>query len=145
MPAADARLTNTTYPIPETFKDHSVTDLLTAAAYGRIGVDKRLIQSILDRGDAAIPEVAKFADEPFPDDGAANLTRSLFLLLRHYRTPRALPFLMALVKANIEELPEELMEAILEIGEPAVEPMIALYDGVDEDELRGELAFMLAS
>ena len=48
MPAADARLTNTTYPIPETFKDYSVSDLLTAAAYGRVGVDKRFIQAVLD-------------------------------------------------------------------------------------------------
>lgn len=145
MPAVDARLTNPLYPIPETFKDHSVADLLTAAAYGRIGVDKRLIQSILDRGEAAIPELVKFANEPFPDEDTANLTRSLFLVLRHYRTPQALPFLMALVTANIEDLPEELMEAMLEIGVPAVEPMIALYDKVDEDELRGDIAFLLAS
>ena len=145
MPAADARLTNEIFPIPETFKDHPVTDLLTAAAYGRIGFDKRLFQSILDRGEAAIPEVVKFADEPFPDEQTANLTRSLFLLLRHYRTPQAVPFFMALVKANIEELPEELMEAMLEVGPAAAEAMLALYDEVDEDELRGELAFLLAS
>ena len=145
MPAADARLTNKNYPIPETFKDYSVQDLLTAAAYGRIGVDKRLIQSILDRGDPAIPVVAKFADDPPPDENTANLTRPLFLLLRHYRTPLAVPFLIGLVKANLEELPEELMEAMLEIGAPAAEAMIALFDEVDEDELRGELAFLLAS
>ena len=145
MPAADARLTNKNYPIPETFQEYSVPDLLTAAAYGRIGVDKRLIQSILDRGEAVIPEVAKFASEPPPDENTANLTRGLFLLLRHYRTPLAVPFLIALVTANIEELPEELMEAMLEIGPPAAEAMIALFDEVDEDELRGELAFLLAS
>lgn len=145
MPVADSRVTNTLYPIPETFKDHSVSQLLTAAAYGRIGVDKRLIQTILDRGEAAVPEVVQFADEPFAEENTANLTRWLFLLLRHYRTPTALPFMMALVKANIEELPEELMEAVLEIGSPAVEEMIKLYDEIDEDDLRGELAFMLAS
>lgn len=146
MLAADARNANTLYPIPETFKDHSVTELLTAAAYGRVGVDKRLIQSIFDRGEAAMPEVVKFAGEPFADDeNTANLTRHLFLLLRHYRTPLALPFLMALVKANLEELPEELMEAVLEIGPSAVDPILALYDEVDEDELRGEIAFLLAS
>ena len=145
MPAADARLTNTTYPVPETFKDFSVSELLTAAAYGRIGVDKRLIRAIVDRGEAAIPELVRFAEEPFAEENTAGLTRSLFLLLRHYRTPQALPFIMALVKANIEELPEELMEAVLEIGAPAVEEMIKLYDEVDEEELRSELAFLLAS
>ena len=145
MPAADARLTNTLYPIPETFKNYSVSDLLTAAAYGRIGVDQRLIRTILDRGAAATAEVVTFVEEPVPGDNTAGLTRSLFLLLRHYRTPQALPFFMELVKANIEELPEELMEAMLEIGSPAVEPMIGLYDEVDDEDLRGELAFMLAS
>ena len=145
MPAADARLTNTLYPIPETFKDHSVADLLTASAYGRIGVDKRLVQTILDRGEASISDLVKFANEPFPGENTANLTRSLFLLLRHYRTPQAVPFFMALVVANVEELPEELMEAMLEIGSPAAEAMIKLYDEVDEEELRGEIAFLLAS
>ena len=145
MPVADARHTNTLYPIPETFKDHSVPDLLTAAAYGRIGVDKRFAQTILDRGEASIPDLVKFADEPFPGENTANLTRSLFLLLRHYRTPQAVPFFMALVVANVEELPEELMEAMLEIGPSAAEAMIKLYDEVDEEELRGEIAFLLAS
>jgi hypothetical protein len=145
MPAADARLTNTIYPTPETFKDYSVSELLTAAGYGRVGVDQRFLQAILDRGDAAIPDVVRFADQPFPEEDTANLTRSLFLLLRHYRTPDALPFLIALVKANIEELPEELMAAVIEIGAPAVEPLLEVYDGIEDDELQGEVAFLLAS
>ena len=145
MPAVDARLTNKNYPVPETFANYSVFDLLTSAAYGRIGVDQRLVQSILDRGDAAVDEVASFADEPFEQENTANLTRWLFLLLRHYKTPRALPFLISLVKANLDELPEELMEAVLEIGSPAVDPIIALYDELDDDDLLGEVAFLLAS
>jgi hypothetical protein len=145
MPAADARLTNKIYPTPETFQDYSVSELLTAAGYGRIGVDKRLIRAILERGPAAIPEIVRFADEPFQAEGTASLTRSLFLLLRHYRTPEALPFLMALVLANIEELPEELMESVLEIGRPAVETLLAAYDEIDDDDLLGEVAFLLAS
>ena len=145
MPAADTRLSNTLYPVPETFKDQSVTELLTAAAYGRIGFDKRLASSILDRGEAAIPEVVKFAETPFSDEQTANLTRYLFLMLRHFRTPQAVPFLVTLVIANIEELPEELMEAVLEVGTPAAEALIKLYDEIDEDELHGETAFLLAA
>ena len=90
MPAADARLTNTAFPTPETFSDYSVPDLLHAAAFGRCGVDRRWAKSITDRGEAAGAEVADFAVAPmYSEQNTAGMTRPLFLLLRHFRTPRA--------------------------------------------------------
>ena len=146
MPAADVRLTNTVFPTPETFSAYSVKDLLTAAAYGRVGVDRRWAKSILDRGDAAAADIVHFATDPFPDDeNLSPLTRPLFLLLRHFKTPLAVSFMMDLVKGNLEELPEELMEAVNEIGEPTIDPLIALYNEIEDDELRGDVAFLLAT
>lgn len=147
MPAADARLTDKNFPTPETFSDYSIPQLLTAAAYGRIGFDQRLAREILEKRDrsTALADIVRFATEPFPEENTANLTRALFVLLRHFRAAEAMPFLSELLVANIEELPEELIEAVLEVGPAAVEPVLKLYDKLEDDELRGEIAFLLAS
>ena len=49
---------------PARYQEIPVLELLRAAARGWIGVDRRLVQSILDRGEAGMADVLAFAHEP---------------------------------------------------------------------------------
>ena len=131
------------YPDPQHFADFSVNALLSAAAMGRIGVDQRLIQSIIDRGEAAIPELVAFS-EADSEERRLDLSIDLVQLFRHFRTPAAAPFYTGIVKefAN-EEMPDELIDAIAELGAPMMEPLLALYEELGE-QAGGGASFLLA-
>ena len=50
------------------YAETPVYELLTQASRGRIGVDQRLIRSIVDRGDAAVHDLLKFGLEDHSED-----------------------------------------------------------------------------
>jgi HEAT repeat protein len=118
----------------------SIEQLLREAAMGRIGVDRRLIQKILDSGDAAT--VLKFARGPH-DQERIDLDPMLVDLLRHFQAPEALDFYVDIIRRDPREIPDELVEAILPLGEKAVPALIQLYEEIDE-ELGEDVAFLLA-
>jgi hypothetical protein len=118
----------------------SIEQLLREAAMGRIGVDRRLIQKILDSGDAA--SVLKFARGPH-DQERIDLDPMLVDLLRHFQAPEALDFYVDIIRRDPREIPDELVEAILPLGEKAVPALVQLYEEIDEEQ--GEdVAFLLA-
>jgi len=119
-----------------------VIELLRAAARGWVGVDRRLLKSILDRGDAAAPEVLAFSREPRQGQ-RLDLDSVLIHLFRHYQTPEAAGFLVDAIRRNPEEVPDVLVETLLPLGDKAVEPLLALYEELGE-ERGGEVAFVLA-
>ncbi|HET8548066.1 MAG TPA: SEC-C metal-binding domain-containing protein [Bryobacteraceae bacterium] len=121
----------------------SVYDLLTAASRGRIGVDQRFIRAIIDSGEAAIPDLLRFGLENHGDD-PVGLELDLVQIFRILRTPKALDYYLHLVRMSPHDLPDELVEAFIEIGAPAVEPLLALYEEFGEEE-GGEVGFLLAS
>ncbi len=62
----------------------SVEAVLHEAAMGRAGVDRPLIRSILEFGDAALPEVLRFAAAP-REHHRLEIDPLLIDLLRHFR------------------------------------------------------------
>jgi hypothetical protein len=126
-----------------TTTDTSVYDLLTAASRGRVGVDQRLIRAITARGDEAAADMLRFglADH---DDDPVGLELDLVQMFRMLESPRALEYYLHLVRLQPHDLPDELVEGFIEIGAPAVEPLLALYEELGEEE-GGEVAFLLAS
>lgn len=131
------------FPYPERFHDVPAADLLRAAALGRIGVDLRLIRSILDRGEASIPELLAFALEDHEND-PVPLDLDLIALFRHLRSAEALPFYIELMRQTAGDCPDELTEALVALGSPALEPLLKLYEELGEEE-GSECAFVLAS
>jgi hypothetical protein len=118
----------------------SIEQLLREAAMGRIGVDRRLIQKILDSGDTA--SVLKFA-RGHHDQERIDLDPMLVDLLRHFEAPEALDFYVDIIRRDPREIPDELVEAILPLGEKAVPALVHLYEEIDEEQ--GEdVAFLLA-
>jgi hypothetical protein len=120
----------------------SVADLLRAAASGSIGVDQRLLRSILDRGEVASSEILAFAQEP-RDQHRVDLDPLLVDLLRYYRTPEAVDFFMDAIRRAPEDVDDSLIEALIPFGEKAVDPMLRLYHELGEEQ-GSDVAFLLA-
>jgi hypothetical protein len=123
----------------------TVTDvaaLLEAAAMGRIGVDRRLIRSILESPEGAA-EALRFALGS-KDDHRIDLTPLLVDLLRHFGSSEALNFYLDTIRQAPDEIPDELVEALLPSGDKAIGPLIELYNELGEEQ-GAEIAFILAS
>ncbi len=120
----------------------SAGELLREAAQGRLGVDRRLIQSILESGPDAAQEVLAFARGP-RDSDRIDLDPLLVDLFRHWQTPEALDILIEAVRRTHEDVNDELVQALLPFGERAVEPLLNLYEELGEEQ-GSDIAFLLA-
>jgi HEAT repeat protein len=119
----------------------TVVELLRAAAAGRVGVDRRLIQTILDQPDAAA-EVLAFSREP-REGHRLDLDPLLIDLFRYWKSDEALDFYIDAVRRQPEEIGDDLIQAFLPFGEKAVEPLLKLYEELGEEQA-GDVAFLLA-
>ena len=121
----------------------SVTDLLNEAAHGRVGIDQRWLKAILDRGPAAAPEVIAFARK-FPETARLDLGDDLIAMLRFWKAPEALDYYLDFLRANPDEVPDDVHFALQEIGATATPRLIDLYNELGEEQ-GGEIAFALAT
>jgi hypothetical protein len=127
----------------------SVGALLHEAAMGRAGVDRGLIRAILEFGDAAAPEVLRFA-RASRQDHRVDVDPLLIDLLRHFfRSPdapqadEALACFVDAIRRTPEDVDDELVQALLPFGREAVGPLLDLYAELGE-ELGSDVAFLLA-
>jgi len=119
----------------------TVVEMLRAAAAGRLGVDRRLVQTILDQPDAP-NEVLAFSREP-REGHRLNLDPLLIDLFRYWKSDEALDFYIDAIRRQPEEVGDDLIQAFLPFGEKAVEPLLAVYEELGEEEA-GDVAFLLA-
>src|SRR2546425_12455212 len=106
---------------PSRFGEVPIVELLRAAARGTVGVDKRLIRSIIERGEAAASDVLAFSREP-EDTHRVGMDFVLTDLFRHFQSPEALDFYLDVIRRGPEEVGDDLIQALLPFGEKAVEP-----------------------
>jgi HEAT repeat protein len=119
----------------------SVVELLRLAASGHLGVDRRLIQSILDQPDAPAAVLA-FSREP-REGQRLDLDPLIIDLFRYWKSEDALDFYIDAVRKHPEEIGDDLVQAFLPFGEKAVEPLLKLYEELGEEQ-GGDIAFLLA-
>ncbi len=119
----------------------TVVELLRAAAAGRLGVDRRLIQTILDEPDAPSGVLA-FSRES-REGQRLDLDPLLIDLFRYWKSDQALDFYVDAVRRQPEEIGDDLIQAFLPFGEKAVEPLLALHQELGEEQA-GDVAFLLA-
>jgi hypothetical protein len=128
---------------PNKLSESSPAEILQAAAQGHIGLDHRFLHALLDRRDEALPAVIQFAAKD-RSDYVVDLEPELIALIRMWRAPEGLPFLIEYIREDPTELPDEVVETIVEIGASALDPLLALHNETDESD-RSEIAFILAS
>jgi len=117
--------------------------VLEAAARGHLGLDHRFLHALLDRRAEATPDLVAFATRDRSND-VVDLAPELTAIFRHWQAPESIPFHIALIKEDPENVPDEITIALVEAGAPALEPLLALYSELDEAE-SGEVAFILAN
>ena len=118
-------------------------EVLRAAARGAIGVDHRFVHAVLDRPDEAVPALVRYTASPQPEDSLLG-DDDLIALFRALKTPEALPYYISLARQDPDDLSGGLLDALVDLGAAAVEPLLALYDELEEEE-SGEIAFALAA
>jgi HEAT repeat protein len=119
----------------------TVEELLHQAAMGRVGVDRRLLRTILAAPDAS-EALVNFVNAPHEND-RLELDQLLVDLLRHFKPAEAMNYFIDVLRRTPDEVPDDLIEALLPFGEKAVEPLIALYEELGEEQ-GSDVAFVLA-
>jgi hypothetical protein len=132
-----------TFPDPAKLDEVPVYDLLEAAAKAHVGIDRRWAKAILDRGQQAIPDLLKFGLEDRSGD-EVDLEEDLVAMFRSLRTTEAIPYLISRIKAQPEDVEDDIVEALIHLGEPVIAPLLELYEEIGEEE-GSDVAFILAS
>jgi HEAT repeat protein len=128
---------------PERYAEVPVYQLLEAAAHGYIAVDHRLLHAILEHPEQSIPELVRFASENHDDD-LMDLDPLLIDLFHVVRTAEALPFFVSVIRSNPSDVPDDLVESVVQLGAMAVEPLLGLLDQLSPDDA-GDVPFVLAA
>jgi hypothetical protein len=127
---------------PSRYSEVPTRELLDAAASGFIGVDRRVVQSLLDRGPSAAADVIAFAKEE-NETHKIDVSQLVVDLLRHWNAPGALDVYIQIIRQNPEDVGDELIQALLPFKTEAVEPLLALYEELGEEQ-GSDIAFLLA-
>ena len=128
--------------IPTDFSPSSAYDLLKAASRGLLGLDKRLLHALVDDPPRSLPGLIQFAAEDHEGD-PLDLDPELLAVFRYLKTPEALPFYLKCLRVRVEDAEDDLIEGVIALGQPALEPLLKLYEELGEEQ-GGEVSFILA-
>ena len=120
----------------------SAYDLLRSASRGLIGIDQRFMHALVDDPAKSVPDLLRFASEDHHDD-PVDLEPELIAAFHYLKPPEALPYLIQTLRINGSDADSDLIQAVIEQGPAALEPLLALYDEMEEEE-SDEVAFTLA-
>jgi len=128
---------------PDRLAESSPDEILAAAARGGLGLDHRFLHAILDRPSESLPAVLRFSERSREED-TVDLAPELIAFFRVWNAPEAVPFLVRYIKEDPENVPDEVVETLVELGPQSLQPLLELY-GELEEEQGGEVAFILAN
>lgn len=129
--------------LPEHFDNTPPEQLLRAAALGRLGMDQRLIRSLLGRPEATLDALDRlaFAED---DERMVDMREPFFDLYRALGSPRAIPYYLKLVRGNPSEIPDEVVEAFAAQGAAALDPVLACHAEMEPEDA-ADLVFLVAA
>ncbi|MBC8164620.1 MAG: hypothetical protein H7Y20_01975, partial [Bryobacteraceae bacterium] len=128
---------------PDKYADASVFELLQAAAEGKAGMDHRWLRAIVDRGNSAVPDLARFVAEDHETD-PVPVDEELMMIFRHLKSPEAVPSFVEYLRNHPGDMPDTFVDAMYPLRHALLEPLIELCDSMDEDD-SGDVAFALAA
>ena len=128
------------YIAPDRYADTSAYDLLEAASEGFIGFDQRLIHALVDQPERTFPDIVRFVET---GGIGAELIQNFVDIFHYLNRPEAAPFYIVAIRISLGDVTDDLTEAVIALGQPMLEPLLALYKEVEEEQ-GDQIAFMLA-
>lgn len=128
---------------PDKLPESNPDEILVAAARAHLGLDHRFLHAILDRPAESLRAVIAFAERDREKD-AVDLAPELIAFFRIWKASEGIPFLIRYIKEDPANVPDDVVETMVELGAPALEPLLELYGELDEEQ-SGEVAFILAN
>ncbi|MGA8026608.1 MAG: hypothetical protein WB992_05640 [Bryobacteraceae bacterium] len=126
---------------PDKLLEAPPAEILCEAACGHLGLDHRFLHALLDRPAESQSAAVAFARRDRSND-LIDLAPELIALFRYWKAPEGIPFLIDYIKEDPDDVPDEVIETLVEMGSPALEPLLAAYEELPEAE-REEVGFVL--
>ncbi len=104
-------------------------------------MDQRFLRALLDHSDHSVPELLRFASEDHSED-PVDLDDVVLDIFRYLRAPEAIPLYIELIRRNPSDVADDLVESVVQLGAPAMEPLLDLLDQLDEP---GDVPFILSA
>ncbi|MGA8598124.1 MAG: HEAT repeat domain-containing protein [Bryobacteraceae bacterium] len=117
--------------------------ILNEVIQGRLDIDSRVLNALLRQPADTVRALLEVVQSGLWRH-SADLEIDLAQLFHALEASEGVPFLIEAVRLHPEEIPDEVMEALHFFGSKAVEPLLALYEELDEERAE-EVAFLLAS
>ena len=102
---------------PNKLDQSTPTQILESAASGYLGLDHRFLHALLDRPEESLPAVLAFSERDRNRD-PVDIAPELIAILRFWKTPEAVPFLVRYIKEDPEDVPDEVIETLVETDGP---------------------------
>jgi HEAT repeat protein len=118
-------------------------EILGEVAKGHLEIDHRVLHALLDRPVETLPALVDLSKSEAWHD-SAELETDAALLFHALEAPEGIPFLVEVIRLHPDEIPDEVVEALHFFGSAAIDPLLALYKKLDEEDSE-EIAFLLAS
>jgi hypothetical protein len=128
---------------PDKLRDVNPAGILAEASRAHLGLDHRFLHAILDRPAESLPAVLAFGARERGAD-PVDLTPEIVAFLRYWKAPEGLPFLLQCLREDPQDVPDEIVYALVDKAQQALEHLLQLYGELDEGE-SGEVAFILAN
>ena len=128
---------------PDKLTEADPAEVLSAAARAHIGLDHRFLHAIIDRPAESLPAAVAFGERDRSHD-KVDLALELVSFFRYWKAPEGIPFLIKFIKEEPEDVPDDIVYALVDNAPHALEPLLKLYSELEENE-GGEVAFMLAN
>ncbi|MFN0100840.1 MAG: HEAT repeat domain-containing protein [Bryobacteraceae bacterium] len=128
---------------PDRYAEAPLEELLSEASLGRIGADHAWIGAILARDPEETAQALTAFYMDMEEEVRIDLSPEIFHLLRALRSTAGIPVYVDLLHDSDDEDPGEIYEALAELGEAAIEPLLALHDEAGP-ESQANVEFLLA-
>jgi hypothetical protein len=128
---------------PDKLHEASPAEVLAEAARAHLGLDHRFLHAFIDRQQESLPAVIAFGERDRSAD-RVDLALELVSFIRYWKAPEGVPFLVRFIKEDPEEVPDDVVYALVDNAAQALEPLLQLYGELEETE-NGEVAFILAN
>jgi hypothetical protein len=128
---------------PDKLQDANPAEVLAEAANGHLGLDHRFLHALIDRPAESLPAVLALAARDRSQD-KVDLALEAIALLRYWKAPEGIPFLVQFIKEDPEDVPDDVVHALVDNAPQALEPLLQLHAELEETAA-GEVAFILAN